>query len=276
MLGVLQVCWKHQVRLLVLGNGSNVLISDKGWRGLVVENRMADIQITELEDGKALLRVGSGALLGNVSRRVAKDGWAGFEFAATIPGSVGGGVVSNAGAHGSDFSKVLQRVAVANSKGERVIFSGTEMGMAYRNSRWREKVGTEKVAIGEPGNELILWAEFLLHRGDSSALKETIDEMTNWRREKQPQEPSAGSVFKNPPAPSPASGKLVEVAGLKGTIIGGAQISPRHANFIVNIGGAKAADVMALIKLAKGTVFEKYGVELELELEILGDWSQED
>ncbi|MEI7554189.1 UDP-N-acetylmuramate dehydrogenase [Candidatus Chlorohelix sp.] len=272
MLAVLRTCWELSVPLLVLGNGSNVLISDLGWRGMVVENRMAEITINPQPDETAVLKAGSGALLGNVARRVAKEGWAGFEFAATIPGSVGGGIVSNAGAHGSDLSKALRRVEVATRQGERKLFAHEELGMSYRHTRWREHVGMDKAAIGEPGNELILWAEFELRKGDSSSLKEIIDEMTNWRREKQPQEPSAGSVFKNPPAPFPSSGKMIEEVGLKGKIIGKAQISPRHANFIVNLGGAQASDVMALIRLAQKLVKEKFGAELELELEILGDW----
>jgi UDP-N-acetylmuramate dehydrogenase len=185
-------------------------------------------------------------------------------------------VVSNAGAHGSDFSKVLLRVAAANRQGERKVLETDELGMTYRNSRWREKVGMQRGAAGEPGNEIILWAEFKLGRGDAEVIKHEIDYQTNWRREKQPQEPSAGSVFKNPPAPFPSSGKLIEEAGLKGHRIGNAQISTRHANFIVNLGGATASEVLALIRLAQRTVREKFGAELELELEMLGEWSPEE
>jgi len=270
MLATLRTCWDNAIPLLIIGNGSNVLISDLGWRGMVVVNRLADVTITEQPDSTALMKAGSGAMLSGVARKVAKEGWAGFEFAATIPGSVGGGVVSNAGAHGSDFSRVMTRVAVGLSNGERVIFSPEEMKLAYRNSRWRERVGMSKAASGQPGNELILWAEFQLQRGEPTAIKAHIDEMTDWRREKQPQEPNAGSVFKNPTQNS--AGKLIEQAGLKGAIIGGAQISPKHANFIVNNGGAKASDVMSLIKLARQTIKEKYEVELELEIELLGEW----
>lgn len=284
MLAVLKICRSRDIPVLVLGNGTNILISDLGWRGLVIENRLTEVTLHELPDGTALLQAGSGAVLGSVARKVAKDGWSGFEFAATIPGSVGGGVVNNAGAHGGDFSTVMTRVAVATMAGERQILTPAEfelrrqilqpaeMGLAYRHSRWRERVGMAKAASGDTGNELILWAEFHLHQGNKTEIKTHIDEMTNWRRAKQPQEPNAGSIFKNPPAPLPAAGRLIEQAGLKGKQIGGAQISPKHANFVVNMGGATAADVLALISLVKQTVREQSGVELELEVELLGEW----
>jgi UDP-N-acetylmuramate dehydrogenase len=245
-------------------------MSDLGWRGLVALNRMAEMTVTEIGNGAALVKIGSGALLGNVARKLAKEGWAGFEFAATIPGSVGGGVVSNAGAHGGDFSKVMTRVGIANAQGECLIMTPEEMHLAYRHSRWRTRVGMEKAPSGHEGNELILWAEFKLHRGQPAEIKQEIDAQTDWRREKQPQEPSGGSTFKNPSGTS--AGKLIEEAGLKGYRIGNAAFSPRHANFVVNLGDAKAADVMALMKLAQKTVKEKFGIELEPEIEILGEW----
>ena len=248
------------------------MVSDRGWRGLVIENALDSVTLTELDADHAVLKAGSGAVLGSIARKVGKAGWAGLEFAATIPGSVGGGVVNNAGAHGGDFSQVMTRVAVATATGEARIMLPSEMGLAYRNSRWREQVGMHKAGLGDPGNELILWAEFALHRGDPVAIKAHIDEMTNWRRAKQPQEPNAGSVFKNPPAPQPAAGFLIEKAGLKGKQIGGAQISPKHANFVVNLGGATAADVLALLNLARQTVAAQTGVVLEPEIELLGDW----
>ena len=272
MIVALKTCRERSIPILIIGNGTNILISDKGWRGLVVENRLTQVNLTELADDKAFLKAESGAVLGAVARKVAKAGWSGLEFAATIPGSVGGGVVNNAGAHGGDFAGVMTRVAVATANGEAKILSPSEMNLAYRHSHWRERVGMNKVPLGDPGNELILWAEFSLKRGDTVEIKQHIDEMTNWRRAKQPQEPNAGSVFKNPPAPHPAAGFLIQEAGLKGTTIGGAQISPKHANFIVNTGGATAADVLGLIDLVKQTVREKSGVELELEIELLGDF----
>jgi UDP-N-acetylmuramate dehydrogenase len=268
---LLKTCRTRNIPLLVIGNGSNMLVADKGWRGMVVENRLDKFSLTELGDGRALLKAGSGALLGALSRRIAKQGWAGFEFAATIPGSVGGGIVSNAGAHGGDFSKILRRVAVATAEGECKILLPEALELAYRDSRWREKVGNAKVPLGNPGNELILWAEFELHQGDPVAIKQHIDEMTAWRRANQPQEPSGGSVFKNPSPPFGSAGSLIEKAGLKGHCIGGAQISLRHANFIVNLGGAKAKDVIDLINLARQVVKEQFGAEIEPEVEMLGE-----
>ena len=268
----LKTCRERNIPILIIGNGTNILISDRGWRGLVIENSLDSVTMTELDADHAVLKAGSGAVLGSIARKVGKAGWAGLEFAATIPGSVGGGVVNNAGAHGGDFSQVMTRVAVATASGESRILLPEQMSLAYRNSRWREQVGMHKPALGDPGNELILWAEFALHRGDPTAIKAHIDEMTNWRRAKQPQEPNAGSVFKNPPPPQPAAGFLIERAGLKGKQIGGAQISPKHANFVVNLGGATAADVLALLNLARYAVKEATGVELEPEIELLGDW----
>jgi UDP-N-acetylmuramate dehydrogenase len=145
-----------------------------------------------------------------------------------------------------------------------------EMGLSYRHSRWRSHVGMDKPPYGGEGNELILWAEFRLHRGQPAEIKREIDEQTDWRREKQPQEPSGGSTFKNP-AGGYSAGRLIEEAGLKGYCIGKAQFSLRHANFIVNLGEAKATEVLELIRLAQKTVREKFGIELELEIELLGE-----
>ncbi len=269
---LLKICRERNIPILLIGNGSNMLISDKGWRGIAIENRLDKVSLTDLDEERALMKAGAGTLLGNLSRKLAKLGWAGFEFAATIPGSVGGGVVNNAGAHGGEFSQGLTRVAVATAAGECKILLPPDLEMAYRASRWRENVGMGKAPLGDPGNELILWAEFMLHRDDPADIKRRIDEMTDWRRAKQPQEPSAGSVFKNPSAPNPAAGSLIEQAGLKGHQIGGAQISPRHANFIVNNGGATAHDVLALVELARRSVRERTGIELELEVELWGEF----
>lgn len=269
---LLKECRARQIPLLILGNGSNMLVSDKGFRGMVIQNRLDNVTLTDLGEGKGLLKAGSGTLLGGLSRKVAKAGWAGFEFAATIPGSIGGGIVSNAGAHGGDFASVMTRAAVATAAGEIKIFLPSEMELAYRDSRWRDRVGTDKGPLGDPGNELILWAEFELRRDDPAAIKKRIDEMTDWRRAKQPQEPNGGSVFKNPPRPHGSAGQLIEEAGLKGKQIGGAQISPRHANFIVNMGNATASDIMALINLVRDTIKGQHGIELELENELMGEW----
>jgi UDP-N-acetylmuramate dehydrogenase len=271
-IALLKVCRERQIPILLIGNGSNMLISDKGWRGIAIENRLDEVTLTDLGDGKALLKAGSGTLLGGLARKIAKAGWAGFEFAATIPGSVGGGVVSNAGAHGGEFSQLMTRVAVATAEGECKILLPQDLELAYRTSRWRERVGMDKNPLGDPGNELILWVEFQLQQGDPVALKQHMDELTDWRRANQPPEPSAGSVFKNPPKPHPSAGALLEQLGLKGKQIGGAQISPRHANFIVNNGAATAQEVLALINLARQTVRDRFGLELELEVELWGEF----
>ncbi len=258
----LQEAWKAaqacDVRCLVLGRGSNILMADRGFRGLVVINRCRGWKLN-LTGG---LTVASGVPLSEVARQTAASGWAGLEWSVGIPGSVGGAVVGNAGAQGGYIADVLQSVTVLDH-GELRTLAGAQLGMGYRTSLFKAQPTNN-------GRPLILEATFALRPGDAPALQQQMAEWLRWRAERHPQEPSAGSVFKR--TTQYPAGFLIEQAGLKGKRRGDAQVSPKHANFIVNLGSATAADVRALVEEVRDTVQARFGLGLELEIEILGDW----
>jgi UDP-N-acetylmuramate dehydrogenase len=251
---------ERDIPYLVIGRGTNILVADKGFRGLVIENGGREIWF----DGDAVLYAESGALLGDLARESARRGLGGLEWAVGIPGSVGGSIVANAGAYGGYIGDVAQKATVLTANGTVRELAAKEMDFGYRTSRFKGQVGKRE-------QEVILSAEFLLHPEPAQALAEKMADYTRRREASQPTEPSVGSIFKRTwqyPA-----GFLIEQAGLKGTRIGDAQISPKHANFIVNLGEAKAADVKALIDLAQEQVREQFGVELEPEIELIGEWN---
>lgn len=268
--------------LMLVGNGTNVLYADAGARGIVARMALDDWRLEPVDASHTRLIAGAGVSLPKLINDLAEQGLAGLEWGAGVPGTIGGAVVSNAGAHGACTADTLQTA--------RVLFTGksnvhirelqaAELDFAYRHSRFR---AARRVAFGDDGQpvaaprerieppEIITGATFLLTRDEPAAVRERVLRYRQHRKETQPPQPSAGSVFKNPPGDY--SGRLIEAAGLKGHRIGKAQISPRHANFIVNTGGATAADVVALIALARHTVRERFGVDLELEVEPRGDW----
>lgn len=246
------------VACTVLGRGSNVLVADAGVRGLVVINRCAGSELSPAGS----LRVASGTPLTDVARQTAGSGWAGLEWAVGIPGSVGGAIVGNAGAHGGYMGDTLQAVTVLDH-GEVYVLTGTDLGMGYRTSRFKNVPANN-------GRPLILEAVFALRPGDREALEQQMAEWLHWREERQPHEPSAGSIFKRT-AQYPA-GFLIDQAGLKGKCRGGAQVSPMHANFIVSLGNATADDVRGLIEEVQETVEARFGARLDLEIEFIGDW----
>lgn len=270
--------------LMLVGNGTNVLYADAGARGIVARMALNAWHTEEPEGEEPLLIAGAGVSLPKLANDLAERGLAGFEWSAGVPGTIGGAVVSNAGAHGECIADAL--VAA------RVLFAGPDepapvvralgveqLGLGYRHSRFRAArrivfgddgvpVAAPRAAVEPP--EMITGATFRLRRDDPAAVRARVERNKQHRRETQPPQPSAGSVFKNPDGTY--SGKLIEEAGLKGARAGAAQISPRHANFIVNTGGATAADVVALIALARRAVRERFGIELELEVELRGDW----
>jgi len=207
----------------------------------------------------------SGALLRDLAHESARRGLGGLEWAVGVPGSVGGGVVGNAGAYDCYIDDVMRKATVLTAGGTVRELSAAEMGFGYRTSRFKGQMGQ-----GE--QEVILSAEFVLRPEPAQALAGKMAYYTRRREASQPTEPSAGSVFKR--TEQYPAGFLIEQAGLKGMRIGGAQISPKHANFIVNLGGARAADVKALIDLVQEQVREQFGAELELEIELVGEWSQ--
>lgn len=244
---------------LVLGGGANVLIADRGVRGLVIVNHARGMAFED--DGRVWAE--SGASLSTVARKASNRGLGGFEWAANVPGSVGGAVVGNAGAHGGEIARQLIYVDLLDSEAccAALRWTPDDMRYSYRASALK----------GQRGRFVLLAAEFQLEPGhDPKALNERIAELAVRRKRTQPPGSSLGSMFKNPPGEH--AGRLIEAAGLKGTTIGGVQISPLHGNFFVNLGGGTAADYRALIELAQERVAATSGIALELEIELVGDW----
>lgn len=251
--------WKEEIPFIVLGGGSNVLVADEGFPGLVVINACSGWEVCE-EEGELLVKAASGTPLGRLVQLALKEGWAGLEWAIGIPGTVGGAVVNNAGAFGSSMVDVLSGVWVLKQDGHQEYVLASELALGYRDSAFR--------AGGSRRGDVILEVELLLRQGDRAELIARAQEYREERRRRQPAEPCAGSVFKNPPGDFAA--RLIEAVELKGFRIGDAQFSAKHANFIVNLGKARARDVLELIHLAQERVYKRFGVELELEVELVG------
>ena len=243
------------VPLTLLGAGSNVIAPDEGIAGIVVETKNALGGIAYRE--KTLARAGAGVPLVDLAGDAARRGLRGLEPLACIPGTVGGAVVMNAGTRGGDMAGAVERIGVCTPPGRTRILEAGELGFGYRRS----------MLLGS--DWLVLWAEIRLSPGDRRASLKAIDEQWEERRRKYPlDEPSAGSVFKRPPGDY--AGRLIEISGCKGMRAGGALVSERHANFIVNTGSATAADIMALIARVRRKVYEDTGTYLELEQIPLG------
>jgi len=251
------LAWAHGVPCQVLGGGCNILVGDAGLRGLVVLNRAKGMRVT-----RTRARAESGASLAALARRCVSRGLGGLEWASGIPGTVGGAVFGNAGAWGGDVASTLVQATVLEPDGYATIWLAAQFEYGYRTSILKR---------AQTRTAIILDAEFAVHQVDKEALQTKAAEISARRRASQPGGPSCGSVFRNPPGDY--AGRLIEAAGLKGSKSGGAQISPRHANFIVNSGGATAADVKALIDLARISVQAQLGITLELEVEMLGEWA---
>lgn len=249
--------WNLDLPYLVLGGGSNVLISDKGVRGVVVLNRAKTVGF---ETGKApMVRAESGVVIANLARRAASRGLAGLEWAAAVPGTIGGAVYGNAGAFGGDMAGTLISTELLTESGrERWPVERLEYG--YRTSILKRK----------PSKTVVLSAELRLQHSTKEAASAKIAEFSERRKETQPPGASMGSMFKNPPGDY--AGRLIEAAGLKGTRIGNAEISQVHANFFINHGETSAQDIRALVNLVQETVTAKSGVHLELEIEFIGEW----
>jgi UDP-N-acetylmuramate dehydrogenase len=238
-----------------IGRGSNLLVSDKGIEGVVIKLG-GGIDSLELDDQQ--ISVGGGHSLVSLATMMSKKGYSGLEFASGIPGSVGGAVYMNAGAHGSDISKILKKARILFDDGTIGWLSNEEMEFSYRTSVLQKK---------KPG--VVLEAVFQLTSGEKNQIVSEMQKNKDYRRDTQPYNyPCAGSIFRNP-LPNYA-GKLIEVAGLKGFSIGGAKISEMHGNFIVNAGNATAKDVLDLIDHVKKTIYDLYEIKMETEVEIVG------
>lgn len=243
------------VPVTLVGNGSNLLVRDKGIRGLVIKlgSMLRDIKVSG-----NVLNFGSGVSLAQASKKAAELGLSGMEFAVGIPGSIGGAVYMNAGAYDGEMSKVVKSVRVMDAAGEVSELSAGELDFGYRHSALQ---GSSKI-VTSVTVELVA--------GDKQAIAEKMADFSNRRITKQPLElPSAGSMFKRPPGYF--AGTLIDQTGLKGYTVGGAQVSTKHAGFVVNIGGATAADVLQLISDVQAKVFAAHGVHLEPEVLVLGE-----
>ena len=247
--------YRASVPCFCLGAGTNLLVSDRGMRGLVV--RLGDgFAKIKIDDMKVV--AGAGAAFGTLVEVVVDRGLEGLEFGEGIPGTVGGGLVMNAGAFGGEIAKVVTLVHGVTEAGEAIALTKDEVKFAYRRTEL-------------PQRFVITRVDFELARGDRERLMARVAELKAKRASRQPRGvPNAGSIFKNPPGNF--AGKLLEGAGLKGTRLGGAAFSDQHANFIVNLGGAQAAEVLALIDMARNKVKEQSGVLLEPEVRLVGDW----
>lgn len=243
------------VPVTLVGNGSNLLVRDKGIRGLVIKlgSMLRDINVSG-----NMLTFGSGVSLAQASKKAAELGLSGMEFAVGIPGSIGGAVYMNAGAYDGEMSKVVKSVRVMDAAGEVSELSAGELDFGYRHSALQ---GSSKIVTS---------VTVELAAGDKQAIAEKMADFSNRRITKQPLElPSAGSMFKRPPGYF--AGTLIDQTGLKGYTVGGAQVSTKHAGFVVNIGGATAADVLQLISDVQAKVFAAHGVKLEPEVLVLGE-----
>ena len=242
----------------IMGNGSNLLVSDKGFRGVVlkVQSGMNQVRV----EGKRIIAQ-AGATMAQVARVAMENGLTGLEFASGIPGTIGGGVIMNAGAYGGEMQQVVTGVEVLSSDGEFWNLDNETMEFGYRTSSIKGK------------DYVVTEVEMELSEGDPAQIKATMDSLAAQRREKQPLEyPSAGSTFKRPEGHF--AGKLIQDAGLRGYAVGGAMVSEKHCGFVINVqpGITTAADVMKLIRHVQETVMEAFDVELEPEVIFLGDF----
>jgi UDP-N-acetylmuramate dehydrogenase len=252
--------WELECPVYLLGSGANVLVSDAGFRGVVVVNHAKNVKI-DLHHATPSVWAESGANLSSMARQVALRNLSGMEWATTVPGSVGGAVFGNAGAFGSNTAASLKMAEILHPIEGKQEWPVEKLEYGYRTSCLKKN----------PGKVVVLAARFELSVGESEVIQARMSEYSSRRRESQPQGASMGSTFKNPEGDH--SARLIEAAGLKGTRVGGAQISEKHANFFINIDNATASDYYALIQLAKRRVSEAFGVSLDLEIELLGDFS---
>ena len=251
--------WELNAPFHLFGSGSNVLVSDTGVRGLVLVNRAKTVKI-DARSTPPTVWAESGANFGTVARQVALRGLSGLEWAATIPGTVGGAVYGNAGAHGGDMRSNLVLAEILHRQYGKVSWSPDKMHYDYRTSALKK----------QPGQAVIIAARLKLNPASSAVVQAKMEEFSEQRRATQPPGASLGSMFKNPLGDY--AGRLIEASGLKGHRIGGVQISPVHANFFINDDSATASDIDRLIRQAQKIVHERFGIHLELEIERVGDW----
>ena len=253
---ILQICRQEEVPYFILGNGSNLLVSDQGYRGVVIQlfRNFAGIQV----EGKKI-HAQAGTLLSTIAAAARNASLTGFEFAGGIPGTLGGAVVMNAGAYGGEMKDVLADVTVLTKEGEILVIPAEQLEMGYRTS------------IVKTAGYIVLEAVISLEEGEEEKIRARMKELSDMRTSKQPLEyPSAGSTFKRPEGYF--AGKLIMDSGLRGYRVGGAQVSEKHCGFVINTGDATARDVRVLMEDVKRIVYDKFGVTLEPEVKFLGEF----
>lgn len=253
---IVEICKEEKLPYFVLGNGSNLLVSDKGYRGVVIQlwKNFSDITVKD-----CCIQAKAGALLSKVAAEALEAGLTGMEFASGIPGTIGGAAFMNAGAYGGEMKDIIKSVKVLDTQGEVRVLPKEELKMGYRTSIVKEKGYT------------VLSVELELTKGNQEEIRNTMEDLKERRISKQPLEmPSAGSTFKRPEGYF--AGKLIMDSGLRGFSVGGAQVSEKHCGFVVNKGGATAMDVLTLIREVQRKVKEQFGVDLETEVRFLGEF----
>ena len=254
--GILEICREEELSYFILGNGSNLLVSDKGYRGVIIQlyRNFSNISVEGNE-----ICASSGALLSQIAAAARNASLTGFEFAGGIPGTLGGAVFMNAGAYGGELKDVLKEAVVMTEQGEILTLPVEKLDMGYRTSRIKK------------AGYLVLEARLVLEQGDMDKIRDITKDLTEKRVSKQPLEyPSAGSTFKRPEGYF--AGKLIMDAGLRGYQVGDAQVSEKHCGFVINKGNATAADVLTLIENVREKVQEQFGVTLEPEVKFLGEF----
>jgi UDP-N-acetylmuramate dehydrogenase len=256
LIEVVSAAWSENVPVRVLGGGANVLVSDAGFRGLIIINRVGKVAFKATS-----VTVTAGMSLTVLARKCAAQGLTGFEWTVSVPGTVGGAVVNNAGAHGGDMASCLRSAALVDAKRGTQMLTNTDLAYEYRSSALKRR---------EDRRFLVTMATLTLSEDDPVAINARMDAFIAHRKRTQPSGASLGSIFKNPPGDY--AGRLIELCGLKGSKIGGVQVSPVHANFFINTQGASASasDYYRLIRLVQDVVREQTGVLLETEVELLG------
>lgn len=254
---IIKVCKKYDVPIYILGNGSNILVKDLGIKGVVIKNEMQGLKIDKKEN-EAIITVESGVKLATLAQKLLKEQIEGFEFASGIPGTIGGAIKMNAGAHGSEMKDIVVSTTYMDYDGNTYTIENEKHDFKYRQS------------IFSNNKFIILQTTLKLKIGNKENIQEKMKEYAEYRKQKQPiNYPSAGSTFKR--GEDFITAKLIDDAGLKGYTIGGAKISNIHSGFIINTGCATAKDVLDLVKYTQETVYKKFNKKIELEIEIIGE-----
>lgn len=255
---ILRFCKDNKIPLTVIGNGSNLLVTEKGIKGVVIKLELKEIEINNINSEKRKIIVDSGVPIGLLAQKLLREEITGFEELSGIPGTIGGAIVMNAGAHGKEMKDIVTEVTALDYDGNIYKFTNNQSEFTYRHSKFSN------------GDYIIIQTILVLEKGKKEKIKEKMDEYGQYRREKQPIEfPNAGSTFKR--GNDFITAKLIDEAGLKGYSIGGAQISEKHAGFIINKGNATSQDVLNLIKYVTDRVYKEFGKKIELEIQILGE-----